>query len=57
MLGVNWTVYIATVDDKAYEAVRDLRVASARFWLVVVGWLAIVSVSYTHLTLPTNREV
>ena len=42
MLGVNWTVYIATVDDKAYAAVRDLRVASARFWLVVVGWLAIV---------------
>ena len=42
MLGVNWTVYIATVDDKAYEAVRDLRFASARFWLVVVGWLAIV---------------
>ena len=42
MLGVNWTIYVAYVDDKAYDAVRDLDVASARFWLVVVGWLAIV---------------
>ena len=42
MLGVNWTIYVAFVDDKAYDAVRDLEVASARFWLVVVGWLSIV---------------
>ena len=23
----------------------------------IIGWLRINSVSYTHLTLPTNREV
>ena len=42
MLGVNWTVFTAVVDDDAYAAVRGVELSKARFWLPVVGFLSIV---------------
>ena len=42
MLGVNWTIFLSAVDEDAYEAVRQVEPAKARFWLVVVGYLSIV---------------
>ena len=36
-------------------AVRDLEEATARNWMPMA--VCLVPVSYTHLTLPTNREV
>ena len=39
-------------------AILVLRLIVALFSsLSVIDWLAIITVSYTHLTLPTNREV
>ena len=29
----------------------------AGFWNGLPFWIIVISVSYTHLTLPTNREV
>ena len=40
---------IRKVDDR-------LRIMEKKMWSIF-GGLAIISVSYTHLTLPTNREV
>ena len=51
------TVWRALFDDDASTAasvVRDLRLPRAVAAFAVGGLLA---VSYTHLTLPTNREV
>ena len=42
MLGVNWTVFTAVVDDDAYAAVRGVELSKASFWLPVVGFLSIV---------------
>ena len=55
------TIFLAELPDKTMVATVVL---TARFRRPVVVWLGVagaftvhVAVSYTHLTLPTNREV
>ena len=51
--------YIAPYDDSvSFDELPD-SAPSSRYSPSWTGWLGIsvVSVSYTHLTLPTNREV
>ena len=54
-------VSIADINEAWAQGLRDFRAAPA-YGLVfgglyAAGGIAIVPVSYTHLTLPTNREV
>ena len=39
------------------ERSRDIEATPEQLWEVLADFGALASVSYTHLTLPTNREV
>jgi len=57
-----WQVIIAIVTlGCAVEAIRAKKLLVSAMWLAgtsaLVALLLYISVSYTHLTLPTNREV
>ena len=49
LTGLQWVTWLALVNNVAAQ-LHPLP------WLVTVNWW-LVAVSYTHLTLPTNREV
>ena len=60
-----WLAINKKIDEKNKKIIWEINPEGIRlyaylcFWLLVAigAWLTINSVSYTHLTLPTNREV
>ena len=53
---VQWSKF-STVHKNDFHCIVLLLILSASNLVQWRLWLLVVSVSYTHLTLPTNREV